>query len=57
MNAWNERGSGSENFGMKITEIGFTVEEIWTKEVRRAKIGIWKALGVFFCEFARALVN
>jgi hypothetical protein len=47
MNAWNERGCGSENFGVKITEIRFTVEKIWTKEVWRAKIGIWKALGVY----------
>jgi hypothetical protein len=23
------------------------VERIWTKEVQRAKIGIWKALGVY----------
>jgi hypothetical protein len=46
MNAWNERGCGSENFGVKITKIGFMVEKIWTKEVQRVKIGIWKALGV-----------
>jgi hypothetical protein len=46
MNAWNERGCGSENFGVKITKIRFMVEKIWTKEVQKAKIGIWKALGV-----------
>jgi hypothetical protein len=33
MNAWNERGCGSENFGARITEIGFTVEKIWLFEV------------------------
>jgi hypothetical protein len=33
MNAWNERGCGSENFGMRITEIRFTVEKIWLFEV------------------------
>jgi hypothetical protein len=47
MNAWNERGCGSKNFGAKITKIGFAVEKIWMKEVRMAKIGIWKALGVY----------
>jgi hypothetical protein len=33
MNAWNERGCGSENFGVRIIEIGFTVEKIWLFEV------------------------
>jgi hypothetical protein len=33
MNAWNERGCGSENFGARITKIGFTVEKIWLFEV------------------------
>jgi hypothetical protein len=33
MNAWNERGCGSENFDMRITEIGFTVKKIWLFEV------------------------
>jgi hypothetical protein len=33
MNAWNERGCGPENFGMRITEIGFMVEKIWLFEV------------------------
>jgi hypothetical protein len=28
MNAWNERGSDSENFCARITEIGVTVEKI-----------------------------
>jgi hypothetical protein len=29
MNAWNERGSDSKNFGERITEFGVTVEKIW----------------------------
>jgi hypothetical protein len=33
MDAWNERGCGSENFGMRITEIGYTVKKIWLSEV------------------------
>jgi hypothetical protein len=33
MNAWNERGCGSENFGVRITEIRFTIEKIWLFEV------------------------
>jgi hypothetical protein len=33
MNAWTKRGGGSENFGARITEIGFTVEKIWLFEV------------------------
>jgi hypothetical protein len=33
MNAWNERGSDSENFGERITEFGVTVAKIWRKEV------------------------
>jgi hypothetical protein len=28
MNAWNERGSDSENFGERITEFGVTVAKI-----------------------------
>jgi hypothetical protein len=28
MNGWNERGCGSENFGTRITKIGFTVEKL-----------------------------
>jgi hypothetical protein len=33
MNAWNERGSDSENFGERITEFELTVVKIWRKEV------------------------
>jgi hypothetical protein len=33
MNAWNERGSDSENFGEGITEFEVTVAKIWRKEV------------------------
>jgi hypothetical protein len=29
----NERGSDSENFGARITEIGVTDAKIWRKEV------------------------
>jgi hypothetical protein len=29
MNAWNERGSDSKNFGERITEIGVIVAKIW----------------------------
>jgi hypothetical protein len=29
MNAWNGRGSDSENFGERITEFGVTVVKIW----------------------------
>jgi hypothetical protein len=28
MNAWNERGSDSKNFGERITEFGVTVAKI-----------------------------
>jgi hypothetical protein len=52
MNAWNETGSDFENFGERITKFGVTAAKIWWKEVRRAKIGIWKALGVYL-EFYR----
>jgi hypothetical protein len=33
MNAWNERGSDSKNFGERITEFGVTDAKIWRKEV------------------------
>jgi hypothetical protein len=33
MNAWNERGSDSDNFGERITEFEVTVAKIWQKEV------------------------
>jgi hypothetical protein len=33
MNAWNERGCDSENFGKRITEFEVTVAKIWRKEV------------------------
>jgi hypothetical protein len=33
MNALDERGSDSENFGARIAEIGVTVVKIWRKEV------------------------
>jgi hypothetical protein len=33
MNAQDERGSDSENFGTRIAEIGVTVAKIWRKEV------------------------
>jgi hypothetical protein len=33
MNAWNERGRGSENFDARITKIGFMVKKIWLFEV------------------------
>jgi hypothetical protein len=33
MNAWNERGSDSENFGKRITEFEVTIAKIWQKEV------------------------
>jgi hypothetical protein len=42
------RACDSENFGSRITKFEVAVEKIWTKEVRRAKIGIWKTLGGFF---------
>jgi hypothetical protein len=29
MNAWNERGSDSKNFGKRITEFEVTVAKIW----------------------------
>jgi hypothetical protein len=33
MNARNEIGSDSENFGARITKFGVMVEKIWLKEV------------------------
>jgi hypothetical protein len=33
MNAWNDRGSDSKNFGERITEFGVMVAKIWQKEV------------------------
>jgi hypothetical protein len=33
MNAQNERGSDSKNFGERIIEFGVTVAKIWRKEV------------------------
>jgi hypothetical protein len=33
MKAQDERGSDSENFGARITEIRVTVAKIWRKEV------------------------
>jgi hypothetical protein len=33
MNAYDERGSDSENFGTRITGFGVTVAKIWRKEV------------------------
>jgi hypothetical protein len=33
MNAEDERGSDSENFCARITEIGVVVAKIWRKEV------------------------
>jgi hypothetical protein len=33
MNAWNERGSDSKNFGKRITEFGVRVAKIWREEV------------------------
>jgi hypothetical protein len=47
MNAWNERGKDSENFGARITEIGVAVAKIWWEEV----IGTY----LWFLEVARAI--
>jgi hypothetical protein len=33
MNAYDERGSDSQNFGTRITGFGVTVAKIWQKEV------------------------
>jgi hypothetical protein len=33
MNAYDERGCDSENFGSRITKIGVTIVKIWRKEV------------------------
>jgi hypothetical protein len=45
MNAYDERGSDSENFGTKITEIGVAVAKIWNLEAFRGKMvfsgGLW----------------
>jgi hypothetical protein len=38
MNASDERGSDSENFGARITEIGITVAKIWALEGFRGKM-------------------
>jgi hypothetical protein len=44
---WRGGGYDSKNFGTRITWFGVMVENIWTKEVQGAKIGIWKAVGVY----------
>jgi hypothetical protein len=53
MNAEDERGSDSENFGARIAEIGVAVAKIWALEAFSSKIifsgGFWgfsKSLGV-----------
>jgi hypothetical protein len=46
MNAWNESGCGSENFGAGITEIRFTVEKIWLFEVSGTYLWFWKVARV-----------
>jgi hypothetical protein len=38
MNASDERGSDSENFGARITEIGVAVAMIWALEAFRGKM-------------------
>jgi hypothetical protein len=48
MNAQEERGSDSENFGARIAEIGVTVVKIWRKEVAGIFCNFWKvARGIF----------
>jgi hypothetical protein len=48
MNAYDERGSDSENFGARITEIGVTVAKIWRKEFQGPTCNFWKvARGIF----------
>jgi hypothetical protein len=47
MSAGNERGSDSENFGARITEIGVTVEKIWLKEVLGLNWNFGKVSGTY----------
>jgi hypothetical protein len=48
MNAWNERGSDSENFGERINEFEVTVAKIWRKNhfLFHSIYNFWKWLGV-----------
>jgi hypothetical protein len=45
INAYDESGSDSENFGARIAEIGVTVVKIWALEAFRGKMvfsgGLW----------------
>jgi hypothetical protein len=48
MNVEDERGSDSENFGARTTEIGVTVAKIWRKEFQGPICNFWKvARGIF----------
>jgi hypothetical protein len=42
MNAGNERGSDSEDFGVRITEIRVAVAKIWRKEFQGPICNFWK---------------
>jgi hypothetical protein len=47
MNAWNERGRDSKNFGARITGIGVVAEKIWLKDVLGAfSVKLVFALGI-----------
>jgi hypothetical protein len=46
MNAQDERGSYSENFGARITEIGVTVAKIWPKEFQGPICNFWNVARV-----------
>jgi hypothetical protein len=47
MNAQKERGSDSENFGIRITRFGVAVEKIWNFEVSGLFLWIFLRLGTF----------
>jgi hypothetical protein len=48
MNAQKERGTDSENFGIRITGFGVGVEKIWNFEVLGLFLWIFLKLGTFF---------
>jgi hypothetical protein len=48
MNAQEERGSDSENFGTRITRFGVVVGKILFFEVLELFLGIFLRLGTFF---------
>jgi hypothetical protein len=47
MNAQNEGGTDSENFGIRITGLGVVVEKIWIFEVLKLFLWIFLRLGTF----------